>query len=142
MPKKLFPAARPAPARNPKANKEVSAMGWIEDSFGKVLMVKQRRGRKLWSLPGGKVRANESLARAVAREIFEETGFKVRSAIACDYYDRYEKSNLTVLYRVLLKEGQASPVDSSEIESVAFRANAPKNSTPSLIHFWARQRNL
>jgi len=115
-------------------------MGWIEDTFGKVLMVKQRRGRKLWSLPGGKVRANELLASAVAREICEETGFKVRSATACDYYDRHEKANLTVLYRILLKEGRAASVDSSEIESVAFRANPPKNSTPSLLFFWARQR--
>ena len=139
MPKKISPAARP-PSRRPKANKEVSAMGWIEDTFGKVLMVKQRRGRKLWTLPGGKVRANESLANAVAREIFEETGFKVRSATACDYYDRHEKANLTVLYRIFLKEGRAASVDSSEIESVAFRTNPPKNSTPSLLFFWARQR--
>ena len=115
-------------------------MGWIEDAFGKVLMVKQQRGRKLWSLPGGKVRANEQLAAAVAREIYEETGYKVRSATACDYYDRAEKTNLTVLFRILLKEGQTASVDSTEIESIAFRASPPKNSTPSLLYFWGRLR--
>ena len=115
-------------------------MGWIEDAFGKVLMVKQRRGRKLWSLPGGKVRATEQLAAAVVREIYEETGFKVRSAAACDYYDRHKKTNLTVLFRILLKEGQTASVDSTEIESIAFRASPPKNSTPSLLYFWGRLR--
>lgn len=140
MPKKSPPVTPPPATRRTKANKEVSAMGWIEDEFGKVLMVKQRRGRKLWSLPGGKVRANESLATAVAREIFEETGFKIRSATACDYYDRHEKANLTVLYRILLKEVPASSPDSSEIESAAFRTTPPKNSTPSLLYFWERQR--
>ena len=74
----------------------------------------------------------------MAREVSEETGYKVRSATACDYYDRHEKANLTVLFRILLKEGPATPVDSSEIESVAFRTNPPKNSTPSLLYFWAR----
>ena len=128
--------------RRPKANKEVSAMGWIEDAFGKVLMVKQQRGRKLWSLPGGKVRANEQLAAAVAREIYEETGYKVRSATACDYYDRHEKTNLTVLFRILLKEGQTASVDFTEIESIAFRASPPKNSTPSLLYFWGRHRKV
>ena len=140
MPPKIPKSPAQPAVRSPKLNKEVSAMGWIEDAFGKVLMVKQSRGRKLWSLPGGKVRANEQLADAVAREIFEETGFKIRSATPCDYYDRHEKSNLTVLFRVLLKEGQTASVDSTEIESVAFRSNPPNNSTPSLLYFWGRRR--
>lgn len=121
-----------------RPGKEVSAMGWIEDAHGRVLMVKQRTGRKLWALPGGKVRLNESLAEALAREIKEETGLKVRLAKPCAYYDRYEKGNLTVLFRVSIREGEPQAVEDSEIESVAFRAGPPGNSTPSLLYFWSQ----
>lgn len=117
-------------------------MGWIEDSYGKVLMVKQARGRKLWTLPGGKVNARESLTAAVVREIREETGLKVSTAVACDYYDRPKKGSLAVLFRVTLHEGKVLARNADEIESVAFRAAPPKNSTPSLQYFWARQRPL
>lgn len=121
-----------------RPGKEVSAMGWIEDAYGRVLMVKQKTGRKLWALPGGKVRLNESLAEALAREIKEETGLKIRLAKPCSYYDRYEKGNLTVLFRVSIREGEPQVVLESEIESVAFRAGPPRNSTPSLLYFWSQ----
>ena len=44
---------------NPK--KEVSVMAWIEDDKGSVLLVRQVVGQRLWTLPGGKVKRNESL---------------------------------------------------------------------------------
>lgn len=112
-------------------------MGWIEDAHGRVLMVKQKTGRKLWALPGGKVRLKESLSDALAREIKEETGLKVRLAKPFAYYDRHEKGNLTVLFKVSIREGEPKALRDSEIESVAFRANPPRNSTPSLLYFWA-----
>ena len=115
-------------------------MGWIEDVYGKVLMVKQRTGRKLWALPGGKVRWKESLKDGLSREIKEETDLKVLLATPCAYYDRHEKGNLTVLFRVLIREGEPRVVSNSEIESVAFRASPPKNSTPSLLYFWSQIR--
>ena len=61
--------------------KEVSVMAWIQDSFQRVLFVRQVTGLKLWTLPGGKVKRGESLVNALKREVYE----KVR--IACgDWY--------------------------------------------------------
>jgi len=115
-------------------------MGWIEDACGRVLMVKQRTGRKLWALPGGKVRLNESLRDALVREIKEETGMKAWMAKPCAFYDRHEKGNLTVLFRVSVREGKPLAILEKEIEAVAFRAGPPRNSTPSLLYFWAELR--
>ena len=142
MPKKknISPKARELGDVGARPGKEVSAMGWIEDAFGRVLMVKQRAGRKLWALPGGKVRSRESLREALSREIKEETGLKVRLARPCAYYDRYEKGNLTVLFRVSVGEGEPQAVLETEIEAVAFRASPPRNSTPSLLYFWSELR--
>lgn len=115
-------------------------MAWIEDAYGRVLMVKQRQGKKLWALPGGKVKPLESIASALAREVFEETGLRVLIATPCDYYDRHEKANLTVLFLASLRVGGTLTDGNEEIESAAFRATPPRNSTPSLKYFWARKR--
>ncbi len=115
-------------------------MAWIEDAYGKVLMVKQRQGRRLWTLPGGKVRAREALLDALSREVREETGLRLNSATACDFYDRNEKANLTILFRASIREAAPLAIRDEEIESVAFRAAPPRNSTPSLLYFWSRFR--
>jgi 8-oxo-dGTP diphosphatase len=61
---------------NPK--KEVSVMAWIEDDKGSVLLVRQVVGQRLWTLPGGKVKRNESLKAALKREVREETGLDIK----------------------------------------------------------------
>ncbi|WP_019816593.1 NUDIX domain-containing protein [Saccharomonospora saliphila] len=52
----------------------------VHDAAGRLLLV--RRGhapaRGLWSLPGGRVEQGESDGDAVAREVREETGLRVR----------------------------------------------------------------
>jgi len=48
----------------------------IED--GRVLLVKQSYGQRLWALPGGIVNPGESLEEAAVREVREETGLDVR----------------------------------------------------------------
>lgn len=51
----------------------------VYDESGRLLLI--RRGREpgvgLWSVPGGRVEPGESLAAAVVREVFEETGLIV-----------------------------------------------------------------
>jgi ADP-ribose pyrophosphatase YjhB (NUDIX family) len=115
-------------------------MAWIEDIHGNVLFVKQAQSRKLWALPGGKVKRAESLVGALKREILEETGYMVRECAPIDMFDRPKKGNLTVLFRVLVHptRRRATARAVKEIESVQFKKDIPRNSTPSAKHFWKR----
>ncbi|WP_432976984.1 NUDIX hydrolase [Dactylosporangium sp. CA-233914] len=48
----------------------------IEDAAGRVLLCRQAGGHRLWGLPGGRIRAEESPVHAAIRDIREETGLE------------------------------------------------------------------
>jgi ADP-ribose pyrophosphatase YjhB (NUDIX family) len=118
--------------------KEVSVLAWIQDPCGNVLVVQQTTGKRLWSLPGGKVNGTEGLKRALYREVKEEIGLGVASAKVLDLFDRPERSGLAVLFRTILRQGKFK-LGENEIEQAAFVSKLPRNSTPSARHFWRRQ---
>jgi ADP-ribose pyrophosphatase YjhB (NUDIX family) len=117
--------------------KEVSVLAWIQDAYGNVLLVRQTAGRKLWSLPGGKVRAHEPIIQALRREIREDIGLTVVSARVTDLFDRPVKAGLAVLFRTVLRKGRLKFGD-KEIMDAAFVAQLPSNTTPSARYFWSR----
>jgi ADP-ribose pyrophosphatase YjhB (NUDIX family) len=53
----------------------------VHDAAGRLLLIRRGHepGRGLWSVPGGRVEAGESLRAAVEREVREETGLSVRA---------------------------------------------------------------
>jgi len=115
-------------------------MGWIEDPHGAVLLVKQKRGQKLWTLPGGKVLATETVENGLLREIFEETGAKVVFSAQIAMFDRPEKRNLTFLYRAQLSNDTLKP-QAREIAAIEYRTVLPADSSPSLQYFWKLLRS-
>lgn len=133
-------AKAPTTERPRRITKEVTAMGWIQDIYGGILLVRQKRGRKLWSLPGGKIEGKETVEQGLIREVREETGLEVKSARFVAIFDRAEKSNLTILYHVLVKPGGEMRPQPSEIAEIAFRNSLPRDCTPSLRHFWKTMR--
>ena len=54
-----------------------AAAACIRDPQGRILLLRRSDGENLWSFPGGAVEPGESAARAVVREVLEETGLKV-----------------------------------------------------------------
>jgi ADP-ribose pyrophosphatase YjhB (NUDIX family) len=115
-------------------------MGWIENSHGAVLMVKQKRGRKLWTLPGGKINPTESVEAGLAREIREETGARVTFAAQMALFDRPEKRNITFLYRAQIHPGDTLKPKPREIAAVEYRTELPPEISPSLQYFWQLMR--
>jgi ADP-ribose pyrophosphatase YjhB (NUDIX family) len=58
----------------------IPCVGAVVVHEGRLLVVRRGHdpGRGLWSVPGGRVEAGESLEAACAREVLEETGLRVR----------------------------------------------------------------
>lgn len=55
---------------------------------GKILMVQEKLDGSRWTLPGGWADIGESAGDAVAREVFEETGYTVKPVKLLALYDR------------------------------------------------------
>jgi ADP-ribose pyrophosphatase YjhB (NUDIX family) len=124
-----------------KASKEVSVMAWIENQFGDVLLLRQTRGNRLWTLPGGKVRQRESLKEALRREVKEETGLQIQFIALAGLFDRPQKGVITFLYLARIK-GRSDIVRPKrpEIDTAKFSSSIPRHATPSLQFFWKRMR--
>ncbi len=124
-----------------RPTKEVSVMAWIEDSETKVLLVRQAVGSKLWTLPGGKVKRGESLVKALKREVFEETGLRVRVGSLLGLLDRRDKDAITLLFAVVAsKPGAKSVRRAGEIKRVSFQSSLPGKASPSAKYFWAAKK--
>jgi ADP-ribose pyrophosphatase YjhB (NUDIX family) len=124
-----------------RPTKEVSVMAWIEESANGVLLVRQRAGLKLWTLPGGKVKRGESLVQALKREVREETGLRVRVGSLLGVLDRRDKDAVTLLFAAIpnktsvkIKQGN------KEIKGASFQTSLPKNSSPSAKYFWLARK--
>lgn len=117
--------------------KRISVMAWIEDSFGGVVFVRQAKGSRRWTLPGGKVNHGEGLVNALRREVREEISMHVVSAAPLDILDRPRAGSVTILYRVLLKPGMMKPRP-REIEKIGIRRTLPKDCSETAAYFWRR----
>lgn len=69
----------------------------VRDGDGRLLLVErgQPPAQGTWSLPGGRVEAGESDAEAVAREVREETGLRVRTGALVGRVERPGPAGVT-----------------------------------------------
>jgi ADP-ribose pyrophosphatase YjhB (NUDIX family) len=95
----------------------------IEDD--QVLLLDQDTdGPRSWSLPGGKVERGETLAEALVREVFEETGAKVECGRLLYVCDNVEAGVVHLTFEARRVGGKLGVIvegaDSRPIRQVAF----------------------
>ncbi len=103
------------------------AVGVIVDEQRRVLIAQRARDAHqggLWEFPGGKLEPGESVQQALARELSEELGLRVRVAVpllkvAHDYSD---KSVLLDVWQVEQFEGEASGREGQPLRWVPMQA--------------------
>ncbi len=99
-------ASLPERAKRPEV-----AVGAIVLYDGSMLLVKRgtepHRGR--WSIPGGRVEAGETLAEAVEREVFEETGLAVSCGAFVGCVERISDEHHFVILDFLASTVDAAP---------------------------------
>ena len=69
------------------------AVGTVVIRDGAVLLVRRAKAPSegLWAIPGGSVELGETLQQAAERELFEETGVRVRAGQPCYAFDAVHK---------------------------------------------------
>ena len=107
---------------------------------GKILLVKERSDGK-WALPGGWADIGESPSESVEREVWEESGFRVRPRRLAAVYDRGKHPHKPLMHYHIYKlfficdivGGQATT--STETEQVAFfeESNLPELSITKIL---------
>ena len=118
------------------ATPRVDVRGAVFDNQGRILMVRDA-GDGGWCLPGGWADVGDTPSRATEREVWEETGFRVKARRVIGVYDANRVPGKLHLYHAFkvvflceLLGGEARP--SLETTEVAFfaREEIPENLSP------------
>jgi 8-oxo-dGTP pyrophosphatase MutT (NUDIX family) len=105
----------------------VSVAGVVTDERGRVLLVR-RADNDEWEAPGGVVERDEDLLSALAREVHEESGFRVRPGRLTGVYKNMALGIVALVFRCTPDEGNAS----TSGETTAVRWVAP-DELPRLV---------
>jgi len=97
------------------ATPKVGVRGAVFDENGRILMVQEREDNDRWTLPGGWAEVNQTPAESAAREVFEESGYRVRPVKLAAVWDRSRQKHPPGLWSVarmfficVLEGGEAS----------------------------------
>ncbi len=92
----------------------------ITDEAGDVLMLRHTyRGEgRQWGLPGGWVKGRESMEHAIARELEEETGWRMSAPRLVAVHSGYPLPRMTIIFHARIISGEFRP--SNEVADYRF----------------------
>ena len=110
----------------------------------KVLLIKNSYGLKLWTLPGGGVKRNESLMDAVTREVREEVGITINDLRECGslFNDKEYRRNTIWVFATQVSSDQLE-IDDLEVEEAKWfpQDELPQKKSHLLKQFLALANN-
>jgi ADP-ribose pyrophosphatase YjhB (NUDIX family) len=83
------------------ATPKVGVRGAVFDDAGRILMVREVVDENRWTLPGGWADVNQTPAQSVVREVFEESGYRVRAAKLAAVWDRARQAQPAMAFSVV-----------------------------------------
>ena len=104
----------------------------IFNEQGELLLVRHAYGRRDWNVPGGGIEQSESPIAAAVREVWEETGLRVRASHLIGLYSIPVMGNLTSFFHMETVEGGAvGNADPAEVTDIGW---FPLDRLPELMH--------
>lgn len=82
------------------ATPKLGVRGAVFDSAGRILMVREVVDDHRWTLPGGWADVNQTPAESVVREVFEESGYRVRPVKLAAVWDRARQAHPPMAFSV------------------------------------------
>ncbi len=94
----------------------------VFDDHRRILCVKQNYGSFRWSLPGGALERGEDPISGVVREVYEETGYRVRCGDLVGVYSAPHKDDLVIFFEVEILSKDDDWYSDGEIAAIGFFA--------------------
>lgn len=83
------------------ATPKVGVRGAVFDAEGRILMVREAVDDHRWTLPGGWADVNQTPTQSVVREVFEESGYRVRAVKLAAVWDRAKQMQPPIPFSIL-----------------------------------------
>ena len=80
---------------------KIGVRGAVFDAGGRLLLVRETVDGDRWTLPGGWAEVNQTPAQSVTREVFEESGYRVRPVKLAAVWDRARQPHPPAPYSVV-----------------------------------------
>ena len=88
------------------------------------------------------MKRGESLAKALKREVHEETGLRVQIGSLLGVLDRRDKDAITLLFAAIPNYSFVKAKQKQkEIKDAAFQKSLPEKASPSAKYFWSARRS-
>lgn len=83
------------------ATPKLGVRGAVFDASGRILMVRETIDGDRWTLPGGWADVNQTPAMSVEREVFEESGYRVKALKLAAVWDRARQLQPALAFSVV-----------------------------------------
>ena len=110
------------------------------------ILLSHRNDMDVWNLPGGGMEDKETPQKALKREVFEETGLKIRIKRLVSLNMKPQKNELVMTFECVTKTDEAVTTDEADKHEWFSFDNLPLNTVPKQLerikHFFEQPKKV